>query len=367
MLLTPTTSALKPDVDWIDRRRPEVQQFDHEGSTLTAPRASGTKWPPRQARYEKAHASPTDGWTVTSQTGQYFAEAELLQLGGEVLAVSETRHASQRFIALGQARRPLLVFGPHDLANSPDLSLSLPGRRHGHARSTQDVRSRSPTGWLSGRRARRRRSAPSEATALVHSGSDPRSPRARSTGQRRPTKRWPMWHSGGATPHRQPGPGVRQCRHASGLAEANRRRRHLAHFRAGAAPCPEAILTVVDSVWMDSKDLQGEGDSLVWDGRPRSVSTSSLGSPRHCGPTWTCFQAIRLTLFLDENQPELLGCGDMPWSCPPPTTPWLIAFQDAPWTPILSRANPIGGCARQRPAELLHGPEPSQVNLGKSA
>ena len=54
---------------------------------------------------------------------------------------------------------------------------------------------------------------------------------------------------------------------------------------------------------MDSKDLQGEGDSLVWDGRLGQVDV--FGSPR----MWSHMDLLSgdsLTLFLDENQPELL-------------------------------------------------------------
>ena len=50
------------------------------------------------------------------------------------------------------------------------------------------------------------------------------------------------------------------------------------------------LLTVVDSVWMDSEDLQGVGDSLVWDDRLGQIDV--FGSPSS-GPTWTCFRAIR--------------------------------------------------------------------------
>jgi hypothetical protein len=62
-------------------------------------------------------------------------------------------------------------------------------------------------------------------------------------------------------------------------------------------------LTVIDSVWLDSEDLQGEGDSLVWNDHLGQIDV--FGSPR----LWSHMDLLAgdsLTMFLVENQPELL-------------------------------------------------------------
>lgn len=285
--------GLKPDVDWVDAQG-EVQ-LDHEGSTLTAP-SLHYQMASKQARYAKGAHITDNGWTMTSQTGLYFAEAELFQLGGEVLAVSEQDTLRSDSLHWVRPDDHHTFLGPTTW-NSPDFEFTC---QAGDLVLDTQGSAKRPTGWLSGAVRVADESGTVEGDSLWFTqevreahGHVRLASRDRQTvacgirAEQRLTDSLDLVFGDVVHPA-----WLRQIDGKDTL--------HLSGLELRRAP---SLLTVVDSVWMDSKDLQGEGDSLVWDGRLGQVDV--FGSPR----MWSHMDLLSgdsLTLFLDENQPELL-------------------------------------------------------------
>lgn len=284
--------GLKPDVDWIEARG-EVQ-FDHEGSTLTAPSLL-YQMASKQARYEMGARITDDGWTVTSQTGQYFTEAELLQLGGHVLAVSD--RDTLRSDSLHWVRpEDHYSFLGHTIWRSPDFEFTC--QAGDLWLDTED--DPQPTGWLSGAVRVADGSGTVEGDSLrfgeeIHeahghvrlASADQQTVAHGLRAEQHLTDSLDLVFGDVTYPAWLRQVDGEDTLHISGL-QLRRTPNHL---------------TVVDSVWMDSEDLQGEGDSLVWDDHLGQIDV--FGSPR----LWSHMDLLAgdsLTMFLVENQPELL-------------------------------------------------------------
>lgn len=285
--------GLKPDVDWVEARG-EVQ-LDHEGSTLTAP-SLHYQMNSKQARYTEGAHITDKGWTVTSQTGVYLAEAELFQLGGDVLAVSDRDTLRSDSLHWVRPDDHYTFLGPTTW-NSPEFEFTCQAGDLLLDTEEDDAR---PMGWLAG-------------AVRVADGSGTVEGDSLSFGEK---------------VHEAYGHVRLASADNQTVAHGNRAEQHLADsldliFGNAAHPAwlrqvddedtlhisglelrhAPNLLTVVNSVWMDSEDLQGQGDSLVWDDRLGQIDV--FGSPR----MWSHMDLLSgdsLTMFLDENQPEVL-------------------------------------------------------------
>ena len=285
--------ALKPDVDWVEARG--TVQLDHEGSTLTAP-SLRYQMASKKARYGEGARIHDDGWTVTSQTGVYFAEAELFLLGGSVLAVSDQDTLRSDSLHWVRPDDHYTFWGPTTW-RSPDFQFTC---QEGDLLLDTGGSAKRPTGWLSGAVRVADGSGTVEGDSLrfgeeMHEAH----------GQVRlaSADRQTVAHGHRAEQHLSDSLDLvfGDAANPAWLRQIDGEDTlHISGLELRRAP---NLLTVVDSVCMDSEDLQGEGDSLVWDDRLGQIDV--FGSPR----LWSHMDLLSgdsLTMFLDENRPELL-------------------------------------------------------------
>ena len=251
----------------------------------------------KQARYTEGARITDDGWTVTSQTGLYLAEDALFQLGGNVLAVSDQDTLRSDSLHWVKPDDHYTFLGATTW-RSPEFEFTCQvGDLLLHTEEDDDMR---PTGWLAGTVRVADRATPWKATA---SGSAKRCTRPTGTFELASADRQTVVHG------QRAGLGLADsldlvfgnAAHPAWLRQVDGEDTlHISGLELRRAP---NLLTVVDSVWMDSEDLQGEGDSLVWDDRLGQIDV--FGSPR----LWSQMDLLSgdsLTMFLDENRPELL-------------------------------------------------------------
>ena len=285
--------GLKPDVDWVEARG-EVR-LDHEGSTLTAP-SLRYHMASKQARYTEGARITDDGWTVTSQTGLYLAEAELFQLGGDVLAVSDRDTLRSDSLHWVKPDDHYTFLGPTTW-HSPEFEFTC---QAGDLPLDTEDDDKRPTGWLAGAARVADGSGTVEGDSLrfgveVHEAHG----RVRLSSADRQT----VAHGQRAEQHLADSLDLifGNAAHPAWLRQVDGEDTlHISGLELRRAP---NLLTVVDSVWMDSEDLQGVGDSLVWDDRLGQIDV--FGSPQ----LWSHMDLLSgdsLTMFLDENRPELL-------------------------------------------------------------
>ena len=285
--------GLKPDVDWVQARG--NVQLNIDGSTLTAP-SLRYQMASKKARYGEGARITDESWTVTSQTGVYFAEAELFQLGGDVLAVSDQDTLLSDSLHWVRPKDHYTFWGPTTW-HSPDFDFTC---RAGDLLLDTQGSAKRPTGWLSGAVRVADGSGTVEGDSLrfgeeVHE--------AHGHVRLASADRQMVAHGHRAEQHLSDsldlvfGDAVNPAwlRQVDGEDTL-----HISGLQLRRTP---DHLTVVDSVWLDSEDLQGEGDSLVWNDHLGQIDV--FGSPR----LWSHMDLLAgdsLTMFLVENQPELL-------------------------------------------------------------
>ena len=131
--------VIQPGEDWA-RAEGEVVMV-HEGARLEAPSLSYLM-NARRARYREGANIQDDGWTVTSQSGTYWAPEELLELGGDVLAVRQADTLRSDSLHWRRHEERYVFHGPTTWT-SPEVGFSC---RRGDVRMEE----RDPTGWLAG-------------------------------------------------------------------------------------------------------------------------------------------------------------------------------------------------------------------------
>ena len=285
--------GLQPDVDWIEARG-DVQ-FDHEGSILTAP-SLRYQMASKKARYMQSARITDEGWTLTSQTGVYFAEAELFQMGGEVLAVSDQDTLRSDSLHWVRPDDHYTFWGP-TAWRSPDFAFTC---QAGDLLFDTQGSAKRPTGWLSGTVRVADRSGTVEGDSLrfgqeVHE--------AHGHVRLASADRQTVAHGHRAEQHLSDSLDLvfGDSENPAWLRQVDGEDTlHISGLELRRTP---NLLTVVDSVWRDSEDLQGKGDSLVWNDDLGQIDV--FGSPR----LWSHMDLLSgdsLTMFLDEHRPELL-------------------------------------------------------------
>lgn len=292
-VLHATYVGLNPDVDWIEARG--NVQLDHEGATLTAP-SLRYSMASKQARYAEGARIIDQGWTVTSRTGLYLAEAAQFQLGGDVLALSDQDTLRSDSLHWVKPEDHYTFLGTSTWT-SPGFAFTCQAGDLMLDTKDNDMR---PTGWLAGAVHVTDESGTVEGDSLrfaqeIHEAH----------GHVRLASADEMTVARGIRAEQHLADSLDlvfgDAAHPAWLRQIDGKDTlHLSGLELRRAP---SLLTVVDSVWMDSKDLQGEGDSLVWDDRLGQIDV--FGSPR----MWSHMDLLSgdsLTMFLDENQPEML-------------------------------------------------------------
>ena len=129
--------VIQPGEDWAQAEG-DVAMV-HEGARLEAPSLSYLM-KARRARYGEGARIQDDGWTVTSRSGTYWAPEELLELGGEVLAVREADTLRSDSLHWRRSEERYVFHGPTTWT-SPEVGFSC---QKGDVRMEE----RDPTGWL---------------------------------------------------------------------------------------------------------------------------------------------------------------------------------------------------------------------------
>jgi hypothetical protein len=281
--------VIQPGEDWA-RAEGEVVMV-HEGARLEAPSLSYLM-KARRARYRQGANIQDDGWTVTSRSGTYWAPEEVLELGGDVLAVRDADTLRSDSLHWRRAEERYVFHGPTTWT-SPEVGFSC---RRGVVRMEE----RDPTGWLAGEVDVQDEDGTISGDSLKWSDDV--------------SEVWGevVMRSADGTGEVHGAYARRDAADSLEVVVGSRARRawlrqiedgDTLHLAARELTRHRDVLTATREVTMVQEEMVGVGDSLVWDEGTQTIRV--WGSPE----LWSAKDRMAgdsLTLFMRDQSPEKL-------------------------------------------------------------
>ena len=288
-VLTADFLQLDPESEWASASG--QVQLQHEEASLEAP-ALAYQLASRQARYSAGAIIQEDGWDVTSQTGSYLAEEQLLQLGGDVVAMHERDTLRSDSVHWMRAEQRYLFHGATEWSGADIAFTCLRGDLTMEEERTEgwlagEVHVRDEEGTIAGDSLQLGEDASEVWGAVTLVSSDGLSEAHGSHAQR--NSRDSTEVIVGDTLRRA---WIRQIEDADTL-----------HLAGETLSRRGETLTATRRVTLVQADLTGVGDSLVWDDAVETIRV--WGQPE----LWSNRDRLAgdsLTLWLSDQQPDKL-------------------------------------------------------------